>query len=158
MVYQDRYVRSPLVARLVFEVFAALGAITGDATAAARFRIVTTPPNKSRRIGWLVQHDWTSGQEVKTAIERLFSTKSLSVDVTLRDVKRMPHERTCWIVWTDGRQWRCHLDHGFGFMETVLDVRHQFDVPPKRQGIALAAARFDVEPKQAGIVYVSGLR
>ena len=43
-------------------------------------------------------------------------------------------------------------------MGTVHDVRQQFDAPPKRQGIALAAARFDVEPKQAGIVYVSGLR
>ena len=158
VVYQDRYIRSPLVARLVSEVFAAFSAITGDATAAARFRIVTTPPAKSKRTGWLVQHDWTSGHEVKTVIERLFSTKSLSVDVTLRDVKRMPHERTCWIAWTDGRQWRCHLDHGFGFMGTARDVRHQFDLPPTRQSIALAAARFDVEPKEAGIVYVSGLR
>ena len=106
----------------------------------------------------LVQHGWKSGHEVKTAIERLFSTKSLSVDVTLRDVKRMPHARTCRIKWVDGRQWRCHLDHGFGFMGTVGNVRHEFDAPPKLQGIALAEARFDVEPREAGIVYVSGLR
>ena len=158
VVYQDRYVRTPLVARLVFEVFAALGAITPDAAATTRFRIVTTPPARSTRIASLVQHGWQSGHEVKTAIHWLFSTKSLSVDVTLRDMKRVPHARTCRIVWGDGRRWQCHLDHGFGFMRTVGNVRHEFDASPKRQGIALAEARFEVTPREAGIVYVSGLR
>ena len=82
----------------------------------------------------------------------------MGVEVTARDVKHVPHERTLRIVWSDQRQWRCHLEHGFGFMGTVENVRHDLGAPPERQGIALAEARFDVEPRETGVAYVSGLR
>ena len=157
VVYQDRYVRSPLVALLVSEVFAELSRAGGEAADATRFRVVTTPPPKSTRAGWLVVDDWSTRQELKRTLEAVLGAKSMRVEVTLRDVKHMPHERTLRIVWTDQRTWRCHLDQGFGFMRTVNTVRHQFDASPQRQATALAAEDFDVQPKGQGIVYVSGV-
>ena len=148
VVYQDRYVRSPLVARLVCEVFAELHEMLPEAAPGLRCRLVTSVPAKSTRAGWLLGHDWTSRREIKKAIEAVFATKSMSVEVTARDVKQVPHERTLRILWTDQRQWRCHLEHGLGFMKTVSGVRHQFDAPPERQGAALAKAKFDVEPSR----------
>ena len=157
VVYQDRYVRSPLIARLVCEVFAELNEMLPEATPGLRCRVVTSPPVKSTRAGWLLGHDWASRLEIKKAIEVVFATKSMSVEVTARDVQQVPHERTLRILWTDQRRWRCHLEQGFGFLKTVGAVRHQFDAPPERQGTALANAEFDVEPKGPGIVYVRGM-
>lgn len=157
VVYQDRYVRSPLVARLVCEVFADLGEMLPDSTERPRFRVVTSAPAKSTRARWLVGHDWTSRGEIKKAIKAVFTAKSMDVGVTVRDVKHVPHERTWKIVWTDQRVWRCHLEHGFGFLRTVDVVLHQFEAPPERQGAAVAKAEFDVESKEPGIVYVAGV-
>lgn len=157
VVYHDRYVRSPLTARLVCEVFATLDDMVPESMEASRFRVVTATPGKSTRRGWLVGHDWTSRREIKKAIEAVFRAKSMVVEVTVRDVKHVRHERTCEIVWVDQRRWRCHLEHGFGFMRTVDGVRHQFDASPERQGTAVANAGFDVESKEPGIVYVRGV-
>ena len=157
VVYQDRYVRSPLIARLVCEVFEELNEMVPEATAGPRFRVVTSAPAKSSRPGWLVGHDWTSRGEIKKAIEAVFAAKSMGVEVTVRDVKQVPHERTCRIVWRDQRRWRCHLEHGFGFVGTVGSVRHPFEAPPESQGTAVANAAFDVESKGPGIVYVRGV-
>ena len=157
VVYQDRYVRSPLIARLVCEVFEELNEMVPEATPGPQYRVVTSPPAKSTRAGWLLGHDWTSRREIKKAIGAVFATKSMGVEVTVRDVKHVPHERTLRIVWTDQRRWRCHLEHGFGFLRTVGSVPHQLDGPPERQGTALANAEFDVEPRGPGIVYVRGV-
>ena len=157
VVYQDRYVRSPLAARLVSEMFAGLVAITGDATSEARLRIVTTPQDRQKRSGRVVWDDWMSGQEAKKVIERLFAAKSMSVGVTLLDVKRAPHARECRIVWEGGGVWRCHLDHGFGFLRAAKPVPHSFAASAERQGNALATVEFDVEVKVPGVAYVFGV-
>ena len=157
VVYQDRYVRSPLVARLVSELFAGLVAIAGDATSGARLRIVTTPQDKQKWHGRMVRDDWTSGQEAKKVIECLFAAKSMSVDVTLLDVKRAPHARECRIVWEGGEVWRCNLDHGFGFLRAARPMPHSFAASAERQGNALAAVDFNLEVHMPGVAYVSGV-
>ena len=157
VVYQDRYVRSPLVARLVSEIFSELIAMAGGVMSGAQLRIVTTPPDKpGRRRRW-VQDDWATGQEAKKAIERLFSAKSMSIDLTLRDIKQAPHERECRITWESGGTWRCHLDHGFGFLRTVDQVPHPFSASTERQGTALAKVELDIAVKRPGVVYVFGV-
>ena len=157
VVYQDRYVRSPLVARLVSEIFGELIAMADDVMSGARLRIVTTPPDKPRRTRRWVQDDWAAGQDTKKAIERLFSAKSMTINVTLRDIKRTPHERECRIVWESGSVWRCHLDHGFGFLKATEQVPHPFSESTERQGTGLAKARFDIAAKSPGVVYVFGV-
>ena len=116
VVYQDRYVRSPLVARLVSEILDELITMADGAMSGARLRIVTTAPRRSGRSSRWVEDDWATGQEAKKTIERLFSAKSMSIDLTLRDIKRAPHVRECRVVWESGSVWRCRLDHGFGFV------------------------------------------
>ena len=157
VVYQDRYVRSPLVARLVSEMFDELVSIAGGATPGPRLRIVTTPPDRPARSRRWVQDDWATGQEAKQAIERLFSSKSMSIDITLRDIRRAPHERECRVVLDDGGMWRCHLDHGFGFLRAAKQVPHPFSASTERQGAALANVEFDIGVKRPGVVYVFGV-
>ena len=157
VVYQDRYVRSPLVARLVSEIFGELVAITGGARSGARLRIVTTPPDRPARNRRWMQDDWATGQEGKRAIERLFAAKSMSIDVTLRDLNRAPHARECRIVWEDGARWRCHLDHGLGFVRTDAQVPHPFTASAEKQGATLARVEFNIAAKRSGLVYVYGV-
>ena len=157
VVYQDRYVRSPLVARLVSEIFGKLVAMADGAMSGARLRIVTTAPRRSGRSRRWVEDDWTTGQEAKKTIERLFSARSMSIHLALRDIKRAPHVRECRVVWESGSVWRCRLDHGFGFLRTAEQVPHPFSASTDRQGTALAKVELDIAVKEPGIVYVFGV-
>ncbi len=158
VVYQDRYVRSPLVARLVAEVFAALLSRLGTTASVPRLRVVTTPPDSRTRPGNVIQHDWRTRQEAKKTIEQLFTSKAMSVHVSLpTDIRRVPHARELRIAWKDGRSGRCHLDHGFGFIRSTTQVRHAFDASPERQGRRLATADFSTVADKEGVAYVSGV-
>ena len=157
VVYQDRYVRSPLVARLVSEIFGELIAMADGAMSGARLRIVTTAPRRSGRSRRWVEDDWATGQEAKKTIERLFSAKSMSIDLTLRDIKRAPHVRECRVVWESGSVWRCRLDYGFGFLRPAEQVPHPFSASTERQGTALAKVELDIAVKEPGVVYVFGV-
>ena len=157
VVYQDRYVRSPLVARLVSEIFGELIAMADGAMSGARLRIVTTAPRRSGRSRRWVEDDWATGQEAKKTIERLCSAKSMSIHLALRDIKRAPHVRECRVVWESGSVWRCRLDHGFGFVQAAEQVPHPFSASTERQGTALAKVELDIAVKEPGIVYVFGV-
>ena len=158
VVYQDRYVRSPLVARLVAEMFVELVEIGGAVTGNTRFQILATPPHagyrrRARRVG----DNWPTGYEMKNTIHQLFSAKTIPVKVTLGDRKQVKHPRECRIVWEDGTRWHYRLDQGFGFMQAVGQVPHRFGASAERQGRTLAAVNFDVEPRDSGILYVYGV-
>lgn len=157
VVYQDRYVRSPLVARLLLEILAHVASICGDALSETRFRIVTTPPTKSRFRPQSVEDDWETPREAKNAIERLFASRSLELQVAHRKTKQVPHERTFRVAWENGRSWTCHLDHGFGFLRSQGRVPHHFDASAERQAKTLASAKFEVTSMGRGIAYVSGV-
>ncbi len=157
VVYHDRYVRSPLAARLVSEVFGELVATTGGKTSDTRLRIVTTPPDRpARRRRW-VQDDWATGQDAKRSIERLFAHKSMSIGITLRDIRRAQHQREWRVVWEDGRMWRCHLDHGLGFVQAAEQVVHPFTASTERQGAVLANVEFNIIAARSGLGYVYGV-
>ncbi len=157
VVYQDRYVRSPLVARILLEVVTELATTAGDGARDARFRVLTTTPAKRASQRQWIQDDWTLTREAKAAIEHLFGTTPLPLEIVFRSSKRVPHERKFEITWDDETRWRCHLDHGFGFLRPARDVPHAFDASPQRQAKALASARFDLDTTGPGRAYVFGL-
>ena len=154
--YQDRYVRSPLVARILLEIFTELQK-AGGISPATNLRILSTPPAKRPAFGQDIRDDWTLAQHQKGAIEHLFATTSLSVAVTTRRPQRVAHERKLEIKWNDGSRWRCHLDHGFGFLRPAQAVPHPFQNPIPRQAKALANATFDLLATAPGHAYVFGL-
>ena len=157
VLYRDRYVRSPLVARLLLEVLAHIASIGGDSTRGTRFRILTMHPAKSKLGTQYLQDDWATPQEAKNAIVRLFASRSIEVEVSHRKAKQVPHERIFRVAWEDGRSWHCHLDHGFGFMRTAGRVTHDFDASAERQAKQLATGDFELIPNGLGIAYVAGI-
>ena len=158
VLYSDRYVRSPLVARLLLEVLAHLVQIGGDATRDTQFRIVTVRSANAKSRLQYVQDDWAKPHEAKSTIACLFAYRSIEVEISHRKRKQVPHERVFRIAWEDGLRWECHLDHGFGFMKTAAPrVTHGFDASPERQAKLLATADFNLIPNGRGIAYVSGI-
>ena len=158
VLYSDRYVRSPLVARLLLEVLAQLVQISGDATRDTRFRIVTVHPANAKFRPQYFLDDWAKPHEARNTIARLFASRSIEVEISHRKLKQVPHERILRIAWEDGLGWECHLDHGFGFMKTAAPrVTHGFDGSPERQAEMVEAVDFDVIPNGRGIAYVSGI-
>ncbi len=158
VLYQDRYVRSPLTARLVAEMFARLAKLAGAAADNTEFRIISTRPLRSTTYRpRLVSHDWSTAGQAKAAIEALFTARGMTVDIAMREIRRVKHPRECRIVWTDGAIWRCRLEQGFGFVRTSSAVAYNFDDSPTRQASALARAEFDVEPRESGYAYVYGV-
>ena len=154
--YQDRYVRSPLVARILLEIFTELhkaGGVSPD----SNLQILSTHPAKRASYGQDIRDDWTLAQHQKGTIERLFETASLSVAVTLRRPQRVGHARRLQVTWDDDTRWRCHFDHGFGFLRPAQSVPHPFQDPLPRQAKALANAAFDLFATAPGHAYVFGL-
>lgn len=101
----------------------------------------------------MIWDNWTTGQEIKHAIQKLFEVKKMQIDVLLGGLDRVGHEREFRLVWEDNRRWRYRLDQGFGFMRAVGSEMHRFDESLSRQGGALADAEFEVEPKDPGYLY-----
>lgn len=157
VLYQDRYVRSPLTARLVAEAFAELAKLAGIASKDARFRVVSTRPHHRMRMLRGISDDWPTAGQAKTAMEALFSAKGMEVDVVMREIRHVKHPRECRITWRDGASWRFRLEQGFGFMRPSSSTVHNFDDSPTKQGRSLARAKFDVEPKETGYAYVYGI-
>lgn len=158
VVYQDRYVRSPLCARLVAEVFARLTSLAGTAVdSTTRLRVVSTRPQSRARMRRHISDDWPTGGQAKTAIEALFLAKGMEASVVMREIRHVKHPREGRITWKDGATWRFRLEQGFGFMRASHSATHNFDDSATKQGRALARARFDVEPKEQGYVYVYGV-
>ena len=157
VVYQDRYVRSPLVAILVAEMFLGLARLAGTTSDNAKYRIVSTRPRRRTHKPRYISHDWQTVGQTKAGIEALFKTKKMKLDVVLRDIKYVRHPRECRISWEDGGSWRCRLEQGFGFLRTSSTVTHNFEDSPNKQGSELAKATFDVEPREPGYAYVYGV-
>lgn len=157
VVYQDRYVRSPLSARMVAEVIASLVKRAGIAAEDTRFRVVSTRPYSRHRAPRHVSDDWPTAGEAKKAIEALFAAKGLEVGVVMREVKQVKHPRECRIRWGDGVSWRFRLEQGFGFMRASSSATHNFGDSATKQGRVLAGAKFDVEPREPGYAYVYGV-
>ena len=157
VVYEDRYVCTPLVARLVAEVLAELDAMS-DGTGATRYRILTIPPAHRVHRGRWMHENFSNGREAKAVIEQLLLARGLTVTVRLGDRTNVRHARECRIMWEDGANWRFRLDQGFGFVRAVGNVPHRFDSPAVAQGRALSDADYEIKPGNPSYLYMYGVR
>lgn len=154
VVYQDRYVRAPLPARLLAEVLHEFGRHAGAAVVDARYHVLTTPPRQEVGDPDLVGHNWRTGPELKAGIGSLLAEFDLTADVTLGDLRRVKHPRELRIAWEDGKQWRVRLDQGFGFMQVPERITHPFRKSAQAQARALKAAKFAVSRRDPTYLYL----
>jgi hypothetical protein len=151
VVYRDRYLRSPLPAKILYHI---LKSLVLGATTPASLCIQTTPTEASQT-GRLLQDDWpdsnSQSETIRAMLDPLFT-----IQVQVLPRRQLPHARLMEITWADGSCDEIHFDQGMGFCRVMGRVTHRFSDPPARQATIVRGLNFAV--KQADHVmpvYVS---
>jgi DEAD/DEAH box helicase domain-containing protein len=122
--YQDSYVSSPLVARLLIDTMSQIFSQSGVQDAA--LIVETRPPRSNEQRGqpWQIGHDWRDAADQKAVIEQLGKQRGVRVSVLHRDV---PHGRYLSIDFRDGSRATIVLDQGFGAWAPPRNVSVRYD-------------------------------
>jgi DEAD/DEAH box helicase domain-containing protein len=115
VVYSDRYVRSPLVARLILEVLGELARHPGGIGAATSVVLQTSGGRRPARPSVFVNHDWPTLHEHELVLRMALASYAQG-EARIVDHQRLPHARMLEFHWPDDRRLVVHLDHGFGFL------------------------------------------
>lgn len=153
IVYEDRYVRSPLAMRGVVEVCGELRRRAPGASRGATVRLMTIPIDRPRSNARLVSHDWDMGVDRATVFATAAATAGVRGDVEVVARQESAHARELSIRWEDGATWRLRLDQGFGFLEPRGTARYDFTLDAARQGSTLGDAEYEVEARNATVFY-----
>lgn len=153
ILYQDPYVCSPLVARLVVDTLARLLTRLGNPYAGVT--IETRGPRTDERPGspWQILHDWRDAAVQESVIETLGKQVGTSVRLVQKPV---PHGRFMTLSFTDGQQATIVLDQGFGAWSTPrhIPVRHDFGADGATQAAKLRQANVMLAKTGAGRTYL----
>ena len=124
--YRDRYIRSPIAARLLIEVIRASKEVMAASddlfveVETADFASETRPSSR-------ISHNWRSVEErnevASAAMEKVVSGSVFS------SARRwdLPHARELALEWNDGRECVIRLDQGFGYWKPVVDIPFGFE-------------------------------
>lgn len=145
--YQDRYLRSPLTLRILFELLRGLHGAAGGLSASTRIQVTTAHPGyEGRRNPSRVSDDWAYAGEARPVAELLLRQLDADSSFNVLARERTQHHRQLTLTWSDGRRCTIRLDQGVGFLSTVHhSVTHPFDRPPAEQARTLLTHKFDVE-------------
>jgi hypothetical protein len=139
--YCDRYVRSPLSARVLFELLKRFAATADRQTEL----IIRTTASPQLQTGHALHHDWRDNGTQKSVLQHLFNPDfkvSLAVYGRPQD---LGHSRFMSLAWDNGFRVEINLDQGVGFYRTRVFKSFDFTLAPDSQAQKLIALRFSVE-------------
>lgn len=142
--YNDRYLRSPFTARLLFEAWRTLPLKDAD----TRLEIVTEALGAPDRPGFLLWHNWETDTLRREVLSSLFPGAS----ITLGSKSECAHARSFRFRFEDGAEVSLSLDQGFGAWReaSCRTIRFDHDAIPDAQARALGDMRFDVALQDGG--------
>ncbi len=126
--YSDRYIGSPLAARLVYEMLAGLANYLDAGVDALSWKLLSEDlDSRDSRAPREIGHHWKYAQDRKEVIEDLFG--GLPGEFAFEEAKRgaLPHARELRIEWMEGDQWHLRLDQGVGFWRSEKRIAFPFD-------------------------------
>jgi DEAD/DEAH box helicase domain-containing protein len=138
--YSDRYVFSPLTARLMHGLLERLPGITKDTV--VRIQVGAFP--NPRVSPYLVHHDWMLNDHRKQVMDHLLSSLSNSVTVTYLDKGQMEHARVL-ILRYSGAIVRILFDQGMGYWQSESAVRYDFGSNPTDQRRQAKSLKFRIK-------------
>jgi hypothetical protein len=124
IIYQDRYLHSPLNARILFEILKRFGGQTKPQLEILTMQPEDKNPYGDTRYPQRIHQDWTSSSTLKGVLEDLFQA-SFHCTVATLPRRNLEHARRLELVWPSGRV-QLHLDSGVGFFDPQTEVRHDF--------------------------------
>ncbi|WP_417826820.1 DEAD/DEAH box helicase [Thalassospira povalilytica] len=142
--YNDRYMRSPVTARLLFEAWRTLP-LRNENT---RLEIVSETLGSSERRGYLLWHNWETDELRRRVLSELFPGAS----IMLGTKSDCAHARFFRFSFEDGSEVRLSLDQGFGAWREASgrSARFNHDARPEEQARELRNLPFDVAIQDGG--------
>jgi hypothetical protein len=157
--YSDRYVRSPLVAKLVRSVVEGLRGKPGGLSPLTKVSLCTTckPDDERRNRQLLLGDDWSSQHEQEAVLTELFGDVPNVQVVVKGHAEGSAHHRELVLSWEDGAVFEVQLDHGFGFLKLMRKVQHRFEDNVKLQAKCIREAQCVVahDDSHPAIIFVS---
>lgn len=138
--YADRYLRSPLTVKLLYEVVRALERRKGLPAADCVIELHSTPP-RANRPPRRACDDWVHAREARRVIETLFGDRCQMRQTSIHEA---PHWRELTLHFHNGRQWRLRLEQGFGFWNERGYLNFPFERSAEDQAKWLRKKQFSV--------------
>lgn len=151
--YQDSYVSSPLVARLLIDTMKMVFAQSGSTHATLVVETRAPRATDFRGDPWQIGHDWRDATTQTAVIELLGKQNGVGVSVRQEDV---PHGRFLDIEFADGSTATIVLDQGFGAWAPSrhVVVRHDFGADVTVQAKRLASVNVVLQRRRVGKTYL----
>lgn len=141
--YHDRYIKSPLAAKLLYEVLSPFQSRGADA--AFPTLSIRTCEATNDRVSRYFDHDWPDGRAQKKTLEELFSV-GFNLDLkVLRDRKSVPHARTLRLKWGNDTRFDILVDQGMGFGRPTASCPFDFDKPAAAQAKTIKKLAIHIE-------------
>ncbi|MFM7169194.1 MAG: helicase-related protein [Planctomycetaceae bacterium] len=140
VVYEDRYVRSPLHARILREILQGLLTVSGG----SKFRTVevkTMCSSDGDSASRQIDHDWKNERLQESVLKHCLSLVSDRPHVIVTKRSGLEHARRLTMLWSSRRRKAVlYLDHGVGFLRVVSNQTFDFTRKPLEQAQALGVA------------------
>lgn len=159
--YIDRYVRSPLVGRCLFETLRALQKHSGGIAESTQIRVRTQHADRSEHTARPAQlnQDWWTAAEQQHVLAHVLRPLSFDVGVEVGDLHGVQHHRELILTWKDGQRFVLRLDQGLGFLheEGKSKTPFKFHDKPDKQSDDLLKVSLRVRDDGVGaaIAYAS---
>ncbi len=142
--YNDRYLRNPLTARLLFEVWRQLP----NKTDGAKLEVVSEQTGLEGRPGYLLHHNWETDQLRSAALKQLLPGSR----IRLVSKSSCAHARFLNLHFDDGSNTTVFLDQGFGAWRSASDhsLRFAHTNSAEQQAKELERLQFKVNLQDEG--------
>jgi DEAD/DEAH box helicase domain-containing protein len=145
--YSDRYLRSPIVLRLLREFLSPLSDYPGGINNETQLTIYTSQLNpSSHRACRTLFHDWQNSNDRREVLKNILNLKSTPEIMEKRN-QEMPHARELFMTWKDGKKYKIRFDQGMGYwyVDRQSDAFFPFDKPTTIQSQHLLKIDFDIQ-------------
>lgn len=154
--YSDRYLKSPLTARLLYCIVKRLSALSQIPQS---MTIVAERMSESRS-GYVesLSNNWAGLQQQQSVLQEAF--KGFRAQVELKHKTNMPHDRFLLLEWPNGSKARISLDQGLGFLDAARpEPKVDYSVSASDLTSEILTISFRVSPRrgQAVRLYVENL-
>ncbi|WP_336950712.1 DEAD/DEAH box helicase [Sphingobium aromaticivastans] len=150
--YNDRYLQSPLVIRLMAETIQGLRDALAKRGADIDLRIITNRHKPNARQPYLVDHDWEWEDDRADVLHGTLDGLGLEADLIEQGAG---HGRVMKLGFTDGAQVRIVLDQGFGSWRTRVPAKFDFGIDVASQTDRLLHYSAMIEARGGGYAVVT---
>jgi hypothetical protein len=150
--YEDRYLRSPLHLKILFEILSA--AVIGAKAPEVIIRTESLRPSYHTHESLYVADDWQSLSDRRAVCQSLLGSIAEAVEVREMPKSELKHQRELRFAWGDGTRWAMRLDEGVGWLKPSRWTEFEFRSDAKAQAETLRRLTLNLETRnKSGTVF-----